>query len=153
MAAPARSRTPVHRRSPDGEDLHQLGDGCACSGGGAEDADGDRKGFGGGRSAKEGADLGDLGEGLSHGVGSLRGHRTRWMIEVHAGVFVGNPSRRIRDRLWDPLANRIDDGQAILVEQSSNEQGWAVRTASKDRRQPVDFDGLILSARRRNQPK
>ncbi|GIH51607.1 CRISPR-associated protein, Cas2 family [Microbispora rosea] len=82
----------------------------------------------------------------------LRGHLTRWMVEVNAGVFVGNPSRRIRDRLWDLLATRIGDGQAILVEPANNEQGWSVRTAGKDRWRPTDFDGLILSARRRTQP-
>ncbi|MGW3111525.1 type I-E CRISPR-associated endoribonuclease Cas2 [Streptomyces sp. NPDC001091] len=30
----------------------------------------------------------------------LRGHLTRWMVEASAGVFVGNPSRRLRDRRW-----------------------------------------------------
>ncbi|MFE9468950.1 type I-E CRISPR-associated endoribonuclease Cas2e [Streptomyces virginiae] len=82
----------------------------------------------------------------------LRGHLTRWMVETSAGVFVGNPSRRIRDRLWELLATRIGDGQAILIEPAPNEQGWAVRTAGRDRWQPVDFDGLILSARSQNQP-
>jgi CRISPR-associated protein Cas2 len=77
----------------------------------------------------------------------LRGHLTRWMIEVNAGVFVGNPSRRIRDRIWELLSARIGDGQAVLVEPASNEQGWTVRTAGRDRWRPVDFDGLILSAR------
>ncbi len=71
------------------------------------------------------------------------------MVEVHAGVFVGNPSRRVRDRLWELLATRIADGQAILVEPADNEQGWAVRTAGTDRWRPTDFDGLILSARPR----
>lgn len=44
----------------------------------------------------------------------LRGHLTRWMVEVQAGVFVGNPGRRIRYRWpngsgtarrswWNPL--------------------------------------------------
>ncbi|MEV6982378.1 type I-E CRISPR-associated endoribonuclease Cas2e [Sphaerisporangium sp. NPDC051017] len=69
-----------------------------------------------------------------------------------AGVFVGNPSRRIRDRLWDLLATRIGDGQAIMVEPAGNEQGWTVRTAGKDRWHPTDYDGLILSARHRTQP-
>ncbi|GHJ29693.1 type I-E CRISPR-associated endoribonuclease Cas2 [Streptomyces sp. PRKS01-29] len=79
----------------------------------------------------------------------LRGHLTRWLVEVNAGVFVGNPSRRIRDRLWETLATRIGDGQAVLVEPASNEQGWAVRTAGRDRWRPVDYDGLLLSARNR----
>ncbi|MHC0429813.1 type I-E CRISPR-associated endoribonuclease Cas2e [Streptomyces sp. O3] len=81
----------------------------------------------------------------------LRGHLTRWMVEVNAGVFVGNPSRRVRDRLWELLAARIGDGQAVLVEPASNEQGWAVRTAGEDRWRPVDYDGLILSARNRHE--
>jgi CRISPR-associated protein Cas2 len=79
----------------------------------------------------------------------LRGHLTRWMVEVSAGIFVGNPSKRIRDRIWTLLANRIGEGQAVLVEPAANEQGWAIRTAGKDRWYPVDFDGLILSARNR----
>lgn len=79
----------------------------------------------------------------------LRGHLTRWMVEVDAGVFVGNPSRRVRDGLWETLATRIGDGQAVMVEPASNEQGWMVRTAGKDRWYPVDYDGLILSARLR----
>jgi CRISPR-associated protein Cas2 len=79
----------------------------------------------------------------------LRGHLTRWMVEIHAGVFVGNPSLRVRDRFWVVLAERIRDGQAVMVEPANNEQGWAVRTAGSDRWQPVDYDGLILSARQR----
>lgn len=79
----------------------------------------------------------------------LRGHLTRWMVEVAAGVFVGNPSNRVRDRLWDVLADRIGDGQAVMVEPARNEQGWAVRTSGPDRWYPVDYDGVILSARLR----
>lgn len=79
----------------------------------------------------------------------LRGHLTRWMIEVSAGVFVGNPSARVRDRLWNLLSDRIGTGQAIMVEPAKNEQHWTVRTAGEDRWYPVDFDGLVLSARSR----
>jgi CRISPR-associated protein Cas2 len=79
----------------------------------------------------------------------LRGHLTRWLVEVNAGVFVGNPSKRVRDGLWEVLAERIGDGQVVMVEPAANEQGWTVRTAGKDRWYPVDYDGLILSARLR----
>lgn len=79
----------------------------------------------------------------------LRGHLTRWMVKVAAGVFVGTPSIRVRDRLWTLLAERIGDGQAIMAEPARNEQKWTVRTAGKDRWYPVDYDGLILSARLR----
>lgn len=79
----------------------------------------------------------------------LRGHVTRWLVEVAAGVYVGNPSRRVRDRLWSLLAERIGDGQAVMAEPAANEQGWAIRTAGRDRWYPVDLDGLMLSARPR----
>jgi CRISPR-associated protein Cas2 len=79
----------------------------------------------------------------------LRGHLTRWMVEVATGVFVGSPTSRVRDRLWTVLSQRVSDGQAIMIEPADNEQGWAVRTAGRDRWQPVDLDGLILMARPR----
>ncbi|WP_030894740.1 MULTISPECIES: type I-E CRISPR-associated endoribonuclease Cas2e [Streptomyces] len=79
----------------------------------------------------------------------LRGHLTRWMVEVAAGVFVGSPNQRIRDRLWTTLADRIADGQAVMIEPAKNEQGWSTRTAGRDRWYPVDFDGLMLIARPR----
>ncbi|MGL5864772.1 MAG: type I-E CRISPR-associated endoribonuclease Cas2e [Dermatophilaceae bacterium] len=79
----------------------------------------------------------------------LRGHVTRWMVEVQAGVFVGTPGRRIRDRLWLLLADRIGNGQAVMIEPAKTEQGWAVRTAGRERWSPVDFDGLTLIARPR----
>lgn len=79
----------------------------------------------------------------------LRGHLTRWMVELRPGVFVGTPSRRIRDRFWNILCDRIGTGSAIMVEPSDNEQGWLAKTAGTDRWTPVDFDGLQLMARPR----
>ncbi|OLZ60704.1 type I-E CRISPR-associated endoribonuclease Cas2e [Amycolatopsis keratiniphila] len=79
----------------------------------------------------------------------LRGYLTRRMVEIAAGVFVVNFSSRIRDRLWTVLADRIHDGQAVMIEPAPNEQRWATRTAGRDRWHPVDYDGLILSARLR----
>lgn len=86
---------------------------------------------------------------LVAGPEGLRGHLTRWMVEVQAGVFVGNPGRRIRDLLWQVLSDRIGSGQVVMVEPAQTEQGWAVRTAGTDRWAPVDFDGVTLVARRR----
>ena len=80
----------------------------------------------------------------------LRGHLTRWLIEVAAGVFVGTPNPRIRDRLWATVSDRIGDGQAVMIEPAANEQRWSTRTAGRDRWYPVDFDGLMLIARPRH---
>lgn len=79
----------------------------------------------------------------------LRGHLTRWLIEVAPGVFVGNMTRRIRDRLWPVIAGRIGDGSAVMVEPAKNEQGWSTRTAGRQRWTPVEMDGLIVVARSR----
>jgi len=77
----------------------------------------------------------------------LRGHVTRWLVEVSPGVFVGNPSARVRELVWEKIVKRIGDGQAILIHSARNEQRWLAQTAGKDRWRPVDFDGLTLFAR------
>jgi CRISPR-associated protein Cas2 len=79
----------------------------------------------------------------------LRGYLTRWLVESARGVFVGTPNARVRDQLWKVLADRIDDGQAVMIEPANTEQAWAVRTAGRDRWTPVDFDGVLLMARSR----
>jgi CRISPR-associated protein Cas2 len=30
----------------------------------------------------------------------LRGHLTRWLLEISPGVFVGHISARVRSRMW-----------------------------------------------------
>ncbi len=77
----------------------------------------------------------------------LRGHVTRWLVELAPGVFAGSLSTRVRERLWSTLEERVGDGQAVLVFRARNEQGWAVLTAGHDRWWPIDLDGLILVER------
>lgn len=79
----------------------------------------------------------------------LRGHVTRWLVELTPGVFAGSVSSRVRDRLWSTVEERVGDGQAVLVHRVRNEQGWTVRTTGRDRWRPVDLDGLILMERPR----
>ena len=64
---------------------------------------------------------------------------------------MGSPSRQVRDLLWATISERIGDGQAVMVEASTNEQGWTVRTAGRDRWAPIDYDGLMLVTRERRQ--
>lgn len=77
----------------------------------------------------------------------LRGHVTRWLVELAPGGFAGSISARIRDRLWTTIEERIGDGQAVPVLPARNEQRWTARTAGRDRWRPVDLDGLILMQR------
>ena len=53
---------------------------------------------------------------------SLRGDLTKWLIEINAGVFVGNVSARVRDNLWIRIRSSIKRGKATMVYPMKNEQ-------------------------------
>jgi CRISPR-associated protein Cas2 len=75
---------------------------------------------------------------------ALRGTLTRWLLEVHPGVFVGSISTRVRARLWELVQNRRRLGACTLIARSTREQGFTIETAGDPRRRVVDFDGLQL---------
>lgn len=76
----------------------------------------------------------------------LRGELSRWMIEPRAGVFVGSVSGMVRDKLWEEAKKGLVEGEggATLVYNSNTEQGFAIRTFGKTRREVVEFEGLML---------
>ncbi|MCI1642610.1 MAG: type I-E CRISPR-associated endoribonuclease Cas2e [Actinomyces sp.] len=76
----------------------------------------------------------------------LRGHVTRWLMEVSTGVYVGNASPRVRDRLWDIVQDTLGSGRATLVYSARNEQGLEFRVLG-DPWEPTDFEGLTLMMR------
>ena len=76
----------------------------------------------------------------------LRGHVTRWLLEIAPGVYVGYASRRVKDELWARVVELCKDGRAVMVEAARNEQHLDFRTHRHDW-DPVDFDGLTLIRR------
>jgi CRISPR-associated protein Cas2 len=76
----------------------------------------------------------------------FRGRLTRHLIQPHSGVFVGHPSARIRQRIWESVCKEIDErgGGAILLEPAATEQGYALMTHGQTPRSVRDFDGLLL---------
>ncbi|GAA1042263.1 hypothetical protein GCM10009566_43140 [Streptomyces murinus] len=76
----------------------------------------------------------------------LRGFLTRWLFEISAGVFIGNPSARIRDLLWDEVQQYAHQGRALLAHTTNNEQGFTFRTHDHGWH-PVDHEGLTLIRR------
>lgn len=78
----------------------------------------------------------------------LRGELTRWMIEPQAGVFVGNLTARIRERLWLKVEREVSEGSAVLLYSARTEQGFAVLCHGDRRRMPMDFEGLTLIRQR-----
>ena len=78
---------------------------------------------------------------------SLRGELTRWMLEPRTGVFVGNVSALVRDKLWEKVCGGMSGGAGMLVHNADTEQGFAVRFWGATARSVVDFEGLLLVQR------
>ena len=76
----------------------------------------------------------------------LRGFLTRWLLEISAGVFIGNPSARIRDSLWNEVRQYAGQGRALLIHTSNTEQGFTFHTHDHSWA-PVDYEGLTLIRR------
>ncbi|MFA6037406.1 MAG: type I-E CRISPR-associated endoribonuclease Cas2e [Legionellales bacterium] len=74
----------------------------------------------------------------------LRGRLAIWLIEVRAGVYIGRVSARVREMLWEQLAQGIEDGSAVLAWSTNTESGYDFKTLGANRRHPIDFDGLRL---------
>lgn len=74
----------------------------------------------------------------------LRGRLGLWLVEVRAGVYVGDVSRRVREMIWDNLEKGIDDGNAVMAWTSNNESGFDFLTLGANRRIPVEMDGVKL---------
>lgn len=74
----------------------------------------------------------------------LRGRLAAWLLEVRAGVFVGDYSARTRDRIWDQVVSHLEAGDAVMVWRAPTDQGFDFKTAGRNRRMPIDFDGLKL---------
>ena len=76
----------------------------------------------------------------------LRGHLTRWLMEIGPGVFVGRVSTRVRDLLWARVLELVKDGRAIMVFPARNEQGMEFRM-HRSAWIPTDVDGIKLFLR------
>lgn len=75
----------------------------------------------------------------------LRGRLAAWLVEIRAGVYVGNYSRRTREMIWEQVLLGLGPlGDAVMVWHAPNDQGYEFLTAGQNRRMPVDFDGLKL---------
>lgn len=76
----------------------------------------------------------------------LRGHLTRWLLEVSPGIFVGHVPTRVRDLLWMRVEEMCKNGRAILVYSVRNEQRLEFKVHQHDW-EIVDLDGLKLMRR------
>jgi CRISPR-associated protein Cas2 len=74
----------------------------------------------------------------------LRGRLAIWLLEVRAGVYVGNYSARVRDHIWAQVEAGLGEGNAVMAWRASNEAGFDFVTLGQNRRTPVEVDGAKL---------
>jgi CRISPR-associated protein Cas2 len=80
---------------------------------------------------------------LTNCPAGLRGFLSRWLLEISAGVFVGNPSARVRELLWAEVQQYAGQGRALLAHTANTEQGFTFRTHDHAWH-PIDHDGAVL---------
>lgn len=74
----------------------------------------------------------------------LRGRLGVWLLEVRAGVYVGDLSKRVREMIWHQLQEGHEDGNVVMMWRTNTESGFDLRTLGKNRRIPVERDGIKL---------
>lgn len=74
----------------------------------------------------------------------LRGRLAIWLLEIRAGVYVGNVSKRVREMIWEQCDALREQGNVVMAWATSTESGFDFQTMGESRRIPVDFDGLRL---------
>jgi len=74
----------------------------------------------------------------------LRGRLAVWLLEVHAGVYIGDLSVTVREMIWEQVVAGIEDGNAVMAWSTNNEQGFNFVTIGTNRRIPKEMDGITL---------
>jgi CRISPR-associated protein Cas2 len=76
----------------------------------------------------------------------LRGRLAVFLLEIRAGVYIGDVSKRVRDMLWEQVESFMGDGNAVMAWSTNTESGFDFVTMGANRRVPVEMDGYKLVA-------
>jgi len=74
----------------------------------------------------------------------LKGRLGVYLIEIHCGVYIGDHSKRVREMLWEQVKAFIEDGNAVMAWSTNTESGFDFVTHGKNRRTPIEMEGLKL---------
>ncbi|QHM69814.1 type I-E CRISPR-associated endoribonuclease Cas2e [Mixta intestinalis] len=74
----------------------------------------------------------------------LRGRLAIWLLEIRAGVYVGDVSARMRAMIWEQISVLAETGNVVMAWATNTESGFDFQTWGENRRIPVDLDGLRL---------
>lgn len=74
----------------------------------------------------------------------LRGRLAVWLLEVRAGVYIGDISKRVRETIWQFMEADLGEGNIVMAWATNTESGFDFQTMGTNRRVPVEMDGLRL---------
>ena len=74
----------------------------------------------------------------------LRGRLAVLLLEVRAGVYVGDISTRVREMVWEQIITLAEQGNVVMAWATNTESGFEFQTWGENRRMPVDLDGIRL---------
>jgi CRISPR-associated protein Cas2 len=74
----------------------------------------------------------------------LRGRLAVWLLEIRAGVYLGDVSRRVREMIWEQVNILAETGNVAMAWATNTESGFDFQTFGENRRVPIDYDGLRL---------
>jgi CRISPR-associated protein Cas2 len=74
----------------------------------------------------------------------LRGRLAVWLLEIRAGVYVGDISTKTREMIWQQVSVLAEEGNVVMAWATNTESGFEFQTYGVNRRIPVDLDGLRL---------
>jgi CRISPR-associated protein Cas2 len=81
---------------------------------------------------------------------SLKGALSRWLLEPKTGIFLGDPSARVRDELWKQAMTKTKGGGSIIqIWTDDNPQGFSYRQYGVQERSFIDVEGMSLIQRKR----
>ena len=67
----------------------------------------------------------------------LRGRLAVWLLEVRAGVYVGNYGRKVREHIWAQVEDALEDGNATTPAFAAGV------VALKRQAQALPLDGIL----------
>jgi CRISPR-associated protein Cas2 len=74
----------------------------------------------------------------------LRGRLAIWLLEVRAGVYIGDVSKRVREMIWQYIEADLGNGNIVMAWATNTESGFDFQTMGTNRRIPIEMDGLRL---------
>lgn len=74
----------------------------------------------------------------------LHGYLTRLLVELKFGVYVGDFSIKVREKVNNVIVKEIESGSAIMVWSTNNDIGFSLKIFGNSKYLIKNFDGLNL---------